>query len=773
MKKLAILLIGVTLALVSCKKDLDQPDIKHFPDSNVWTIAQLLDTLAFNNGTYTFDQDYHKNATVKGYVIADEHSGGNVYSTLYLRGSDGCCISLTRNTGNNGTSEHFTESYGDYIGCKLYNTVLSTGKYNNPEVHIYEKDPNDVIVIYEKGCYDRVQPISATIPEINDGLYHLNLVKLSGVQFPQYTNLIYAYPDSYYTPWPIVDCDENSVVVNTSRSANFASDPLPSGKGTMVCIVTRYNDVKQLVIRNTSDVNMNGPRCDGTGGEPQDMPYVQDFATSFGTYITYSVMGNQMWTIYQNTAKMSGFSGQSHANEDWLISSPVHVTGVEHAKAVVNYVAQYPSPSEDDVTMQVSADYEFGTDPSTATWTELSVRYPNTSSFNDFQDVEASLDAFIGQTVTVAIKFKSTDSASRTIEISSITIQEGEASGGGGGGDLQTMPYTQDFSTAFGTYTTKNVIGDQAWNISYQSAVMTGHVKVGNEHHYYENEDWLLSSPVMIANVEHAKMVMNYAAKYDGPDNDITIQVSSDYTFGNMPESATWTALPVNIENQPGTEWTFTDMEVSLDAFIGQTVTVAIKFTSTNQASRTIEVKSITIQEGEAGGVTPPTPGTIFSETFASGMGGFTIQNVVLPSALTYIWAHDGSHSCVKANAYANNTDYESESWLISPAIDMSGHNNATLTFEHTANYLKSGTPADFYSVWVSTDYQDGLPETATWTELNVANYPAGNNWTFVNSGNIDMSSYVSNTNVHIAFKYTSFTGNAGCWEVQNVLVKE
>ena len=43
-------------------------------------------------------------------------------------------------------------------------------------------------------------------------------------------------------------------------------------------------------------------------------------------------------------------------------------------------------------------------------------------------------------------------------------------------------------------------------------------------------------------------------------------------------------------------------------------------------------------------GAVPPTPGTnIFSETFASGQGGFAIQDVVLPEELTYVWQHDAN----------------------------------------------------------------------------------------------------------------------------------
>ena len=108
-------------------------------------------------------------------------------------------------------------------------------------------------------------------------------------------------------------------------------------------------------------------------------------------------------------------------------------------------------------------------------------------------------------------------------------------------GGEQALPYIQLFSTGFGSYMTYSVVGDdQFWKIDYSSAVMTGHEKVGDEHFYYENEDWLISSPVKLTDVDHVKAVMSYAAQYNGPsNNDVTMQVSSNYEYGTDPTQAT------------------------------------------------------------------------------------------------------------------------------------------------------------------------------------------------------------------------------------------
>ena len=161
----------------------------------------------------------------------------------------------------------------------------------------------------------------------------------------------------------------------------------------------------------------------------------------------------------------------------------------------------------------------------------------------------------------------------------------------------------------------------------------------------------------------------------------------------------------------------------------------------------------------------PPTPPTgIFSESFANGQGSFTIQDVVLPSELTYIWSYASNYSCMKASAYVGQA-YVAESWLVSPEIDLTGVNSATLSFEQAVNYA---TPEGL-AMMISTNYTNNVT-TATWTELNLNAWPAGNNWSFISS-TADLTPYVGQK-VTIAFKYTSTTSASATWEVKNFVVE-
>lgn len=148
-------------------------------------------------------------------------------------------------------------------------------------------------------------------------------------------------------------------------------------------------------------------------------------------------------------------------------------------------------------------------------------------------------------------------------------------------------------------------------------------------------------------------------------------------------------------------------------------------------------------------------------EGLFDSQGDFVIEDKQLPDELTYIWTWSGSYG-MKASAFLNNTNYASESWLISPVIDLSQLTSATLTFQQAGNFF-SDMQADC-SVLVSTDRQD-------WTPLTVEGWPEGKSWTFYDS-TADLSAYAGQSQVYIAFRYTSSDMKAGTWEVRNVVVE-
>lgn len=153
-----------------------------------------------------------------------------------------------------------------------------------------------------------------------------------------------------------------------------------------------------------------------------------------------------------------------------------------------------------------------------------------------------------------------------------------------------------------------------------------------------------------------------------------------------------------------------------------------------------------------------------FEETFASSQGDFTIDNVKLDEGLSYVWKHDASNKYMKASAYAG-SNKESESWLISPLVDMTGATNPMLYFSQCINKF-FGDVTKEATVWIKEEGGD-------WAQLTIS-YPeiTSGNWSKMTDYTVDIKSYAGKK-VQVAFKYTSSTTAAGTWELKNFKLDE
>ena len=166
---------------------------------------------------------------------------------------------------------------------------------------------------------------------------------------------------------------------------------------------------------------------------------------------------------------------------------------------------------------------------------------------------------------------------------------------------------------------------------------------------------------------------------------------------------------------------------------------------------------------GSGSGDSTAPANAIFFESFTSSQGEFTLNEVTVPSAFSHIWGFDASYKCMKATAYENATtkNYESESWLISPEINLAGQTAAYLTFEHAGGYF--GTASNEATVWISKDGGE-------WTQLQIAAADYPTSWSFIAAGHWDLASYLG-SKIKVAFKYASTATKAGTWEIRNVAV--
>ncbi|MFD2035319.1 chitobiase/beta-hexosaminidase C-terminal domain-containing protein [Belliella marina] len=87
------------------------------------------------------------------------------------------------------------------------------------------------------------------------------------------------------------------------------------------------------------------------------------------------------------------------------------------------------------------------------------------------------------------------------------------------------------------------------------------------------------------------------------------------------------------------------------------------------------------------------------------------------------------------------------EDWVITPSFDLSGFNIPLMSF-----WSRVAFQGPRLKLMVSTDYESGDPNTATWTELS-DRFANADQWTY--SGEIDLSTYLDQS-IRIAFVYYS-----------------
>ena len=177
-------------------------------------------------------------------------------------------------------------------------------------------------------------------------------------------------------------------------------------------------------------------------------------------------------------------------------------------------------------------------------------------------------------------------------------------------------------------------------------------------------------------------------------------------------------------------------------------------------------VKSDKTVEGGDTPVTPDTPdgtATIYSRNFKTNGGDCTVTTSLAPSTGKTVWTRDVKYGWV-GTAFSNKKAYAADASITTPELDLTAMENAKLTFHHAVNFCAN--PSQLLSVEVI--YSDGEDDISE--KLGGVTWPAGNDWKFVSSGDIDLTPYVGG-NIKIRFHYTSTDALAGTWEISDIEV--
>lgn len=433
--------------------------------------------------------------------------------------------------------------------------------------------------------------------------------------------------------------------------------------------------------------------------------------------------------------KASAFvGGKNLTSESYLVSSEIDLSKatapVLNFNLAINYLRG--NLATDFFTVRVSSNYTG--DVASATWTDLTYDASNVGSSWTFTDQSIDLSQFNGQKIVIAYGYKSTDQCAPTVELKNTLVKEKDAKYW----DVclfKEVP-ENEVAAAMMRMTTRasGAYANTAALYVYTNGTWAEYAK--------EDVNVLVADPKF-----YAEIGTDYVSK---PSIIFPVYLAQKFPYAVKGEQVAVVYKKTADSNPIVEEYTFNG---------GWAV-------STNYSTRT------TIFVKAADGTYTAQAGVYLDEALTGGNdGGFTVQDIAL-TGVSYVWKSDASYGW-KASAFMNNTNYETESWLLTPAIDLSEAMTPQLSFEEAHKFLNGNPLSEYMMVKVSTDYIDDV-ESCTWetVEVDETQWSDGQSWDFYKVGPYSLSAYVGQV-IRIAFVYKSTSSAAPTWEIKNVLVNE
>lgn len=159
----------------------------------------------------------------------------------------------------------------------------------------------------------------------------------------------------------------------------------------------------------------------------------------------------------------------------------------------------------------------------------------------------------------------------------------------------------------------------------------------------------------------------------------------------------------------------------------------------------------------------PNSAEVFYIEDFNSATNRFTVKDVLLPEVFSSGWFWDSNSKLMKANAYKNGVNYNSESWLISDEIDLTGRKSAIMQLEYAVRYMNN--------INEQAKLKVSLDGGNSWKDLTIPDFANLNENKLVYRA-IDVSQYCGKK-IRLAFVYKGKTEGAGYWWIKTVLFYE
>ena len=376
----SIFVLIAVLLVPGCYKTFDAPPPYTEPETVANFSIQSLRAMHFTGNFEKITNDL----VIEGVVIADDRAG-NFYQSIVIQDSTG---GITIRLNGFGLYNDFPVGrrvavklnglwLGDYAGMLQLGNAVDRSNPLYPELTAVPVPLFDRFLV-KKEYNNVVVPKTVRIDQLNDSLQSC-LVKIDQLEFAiSDTGTSFADAVNKQSENKTVKvCGGGSIFIRTSGFADFAADKIPRGNGSVTAVYSVFRTEKQLMIRDTGDIQMEGLRCTGAGVKTL---FEEDFEQVF----TENDLMGRGWKNIRESGKISYTTKNAGANRfvsvsafatgepaviSWLVSPAVDLSN--SANEILRFLTKDEFDNGGVLEVFVSTNYDGGDTPWKARWVLL------------------------------------------------------------------------------------------------------------------------------------------------------------------------------------------------------------------------------------------------------------------------------------------------------------------------------------------------------------------------------------------------------------------
>jgi hypothetical protein len=420
-KTLFVLLI-MGLTIVSCVTDdeFDIPPVE-FEEPNIDTTTTIagVKNLYLSSGSEMPIKIEEEGLFLSGYVVSSDESG-NFFKELIIQDSPEnptAGISILTDVSDLYTffepgRKVYVKVSGLWIGEDA--GVIKLGALYGEEVGRLSPQQFGEH-ISRSGEVAELVPTTINLDEVGDSKAN-TLIKLENMQFVNdEIGQTYADPNSTFGVNRFLEScvTDQQIILRNSGFADFKTQLLPEGSGSITAVLSKFNEDFQLYIRNTGDVMFDQPRCEAffeedfvdlttTGPDVYlDLPGWTNVNISGGTerYEAREFDNNKY-------AQITAFSSGENPLEAWLVTPGIDLSGTQ-GNITFSFDTKDGFNNGEGLKVYISTD--FSGDPTTATWTQLNaaIATGTSSGYADEFTPSGNIDisSYAGETVYFGFEY--------------------------------------------------------------------------------------------------------------------------------------------------------------------------------------------------------------------------------------------------------------------------------------------------------------------------------------------------------------------------------